>query len=196
MSDSNYYRAITLGSIFIQMYESLQKAKCGYFFPQSDYQLSFKPGVSTSHAIHSLKNTVNHFTDNSLRVFLSFLDCSKAFDRISHWGLFVKLLKRNVPLCFLMSVIYLYLNMSCVVKWKGQKSCAFDVDTGTKQGGILSTDFFSLYMHDLIELLKSVLVVCSLQMILSFFLPHVTDYSNCTEHLCCLLQRFLPRFQC
>ena len=155
VSDSNNYRAITLSSIFIQMYESLQRAKFAYFFPQSDYQFGFKPGVSTSHAIYSLKKTVDHFTNNNSRVFLSFLDCSKAFDRISHWGLFVKLLKRNVPLCFLMSVIYLYLNMSCVVKWKSQSSCAFDVGTGTKQGGILSTDFFSLYMHDLIDLLTS-----------------------------------------
>ena len=32
---------------------------------------------------------------------------------------------------------------------------AFDVDTGTKQGGILSPDFFALYMHDLIEKLKA-----------------------------------------
>ena len=45
--------------------------------------------------------------------------------------------------------------MSCVVKWNGHLSGAFDVDTGTKQGGILSPDFFALYMHDLIEKLKA-----------------------------------------
>ena len=50
VSDSNY-RAISLYSIFIQIYESLQKAKFSYFFLQS-----FKPGVSTFHVIHSLKN--------------------------------------------------------------------------------------------------------------------------------------------
>ena len=153
MSDSSNYRAITLSSIFIQMFESLQKAKFGYFFPDSDYQFGFKPGVSTSHAIFSLKNTVDYFTNNGSRVFLSFLDCSKAFDRISHWGLFIKLIGRNVPLCFLMCVIYLYSNMSCVVKWNDSVSRSFDVPTGTKQGGILSPDFFKLYVHDLIDLL-------------------------------------------
>ena len=155
MSDSANYRAITLSSIFIQMFESLQKAKFGYFLPKSDYQFGFRPGVSTSHALFSLKNTVDYFTKRNSRVFLAFLDCSKAFDRISHWGLFLKLMKRNVPLCFLMSVIYLYSNMSCVVKWNGNFSRAFDVPTGTKQGGILSPDFFGLYVHDLIDLLIS-----------------------------------------
>ena len=154
MSDSSNYRAIILSQIFVQMYEALEKSKFRYFLPQSDYQFGFKPGLSTSHAIYSLKKTVDYFTGNGSRVFLSFLDCSKAFDRISHWGLFVKLIKQNVPLCFLLSVMYLYLNMSCTVKWNEKMSGSFDIPTGTKQGGILSPDFFSMYMHDLIERLK------------------------------------------
>ena len=56
ISDSSNYRAITLSSIFIQMYESLQKSKFGYFFPKSDFQFGFKPGLSTSHAIFCLKD--------------------------------------------------------------------------------------------------------------------------------------------
>ena len=123
-------------------------------FPQSDLQFGFKPKISTSHAIFTLKKTVDYFVCNKSRAFLAFLDCSKAFDKISHWGLFIKLVKRGVPLCFVLSIIYLYLNMSCLVKWKNQMSNAFEVPTGTKQGGVLSPNLFSFYMHDLIELLK------------------------------------------
>ena len=166
VSDSNNYRAITLSSIFIQMYESLQKSKFGYFFPQNDFQLGFKPGISTSHAKFCLKETVNHFNVNGSRVFISFLDCSKAFDRISHWGLFIKLVKQNVPLCFLLSIMYLYLNMSCTAKWNGHMSSDFDIPTGTKQGGILSPNFFGLYMHELIEKLKSCGFGCKVILIL------------------------------
>ena len=154
MSNCSNYRPITLSSIFIQMYESLEKLKFGYFLPQSDLQFGFKRKISTTHALLTLKSTVDYFVCNSSRVFLSFHDCSKAFDRISHWGLFVKLVRRGVPLCFLLSVMYLFLNMSCLVKWNNQKSQTFDVPTGTKQGGVLSLDLFSLYMHDLIDLLK------------------------------------------
>ena len=154
LADSSNYRAITLSSIFIQIFEILQKAKFGYFLPNSDLQFGFKPKTSTSHAIFSLKETVNHFSSNGSGVYLAFLDCSKAFDRISHFGLFLKLMKQNVPLCFLLCVMYLYMNMSCTVKWSDSMSDSFDIPTGTKQGGILSPDFFSLYMYDLIRLLQ------------------------------------------
>ena len=50
--------------------------------------------------------------------------------------------------------MYLYLNMSCIVKWNDRFGDVFDIPTGTKQGGVLSPDFFALYMHDLIELLR------------------------------------------
>ena len=122
LSDSSNYRPITLSLIFVQMYERLQKAKFGYFLPKSDSQFGFRSGISTSHAIFTLKKSVDFFTANNSNVFLAFLDCSKAFDRISHWGLFLKLIQCNVPLCFLLSVMFLYLNMSCTVKWNDEKS--------------------------------------------------------------------------
>ena len=152
-TDSGNYRGITLSPIFMQMYEALEKKKFGYFLTSNDRQFGFKPGVSASHAIFTLKKTTDYFTNNGSRAYLAFLDCSKAFDRISHWGLFIKLMKRNVPLCFLLSVIFLYLNMSCTVKWGTKHSRSFDIPSGTKQGGILSPDFFSLYVNDLIDLL-------------------------------------------
>ena len=105
--------------------------------------------------LYCLKTTVDYFTEKNSRVYLSFLDCSKAFDRIFHWGLFIKLVNIKVPLCFLLCVMFQYLNMSCTVKWNNVSSRAFDIPTGTKQGGILSPDFFALYMHDLIQILRS-----------------------------------------
>jgi len=51
--------------------------------------------------------------------------------------------------------MFLYLNMSCICKWNNVKSRVFDIPTGTKQGGILSPDFFSLYIDDLASLLKA-----------------------------------------
>ena len=154
MSASSNYRPITLSSIFIQMFEILQKAKFEYFLPSSDLQFAFKPKSSTSHAIFTLKKTVDFFINNKSRVYLAFLDCSKAFDRISHWGLFIKLIRRNVPLCFLLSVMHLYRNISCTVKLKTSQS---DAPTGTKQGDILSPSFLPctcMILMDLIEKLK------------------------------------------
>ena len=51
--------------------------------------------------------------------------------------------------------MFLHLNISCAVKWNNYMSRVFNVPTGTKQGGILWPDFFAMYMHNLIELLKA-----------------------------------------
>ena len=91
---------------------------------------------------------------------MAFLDFSKAFDTISHCGLFLKLMDRNVPLCFLMLVMFWYLNMEYDVKWANARSNSFRVLCGTKQGGILSPDFFSIYINDLIGILKRTGVGC------------------------------------
>ena len=40
------------------------------------------------HAIYSLKQCVNYFTEHGSHVCAAFLDCTKGFDRISHDGIF------------------------------------------------------------------------------------------------------------
>lgn len=75
----------------------LEKSKFGYSLGSDDRQFGFKPGVSTNHAIHPLKKMADHLTNNGPCIYLA-LDSSKAFDRIPHRGLFIKLTERNVPL--------------------------------------------------------------------------------------------------
>ena len=79
----------------------------------SQYQFGFKKGSSTVHALHCLKETVNYYVNNGSRVFCTFLDASKAFDRLVHSGLFLKLMERNVPLVFLDIIISLYDGLRC-----------------------------------------------------------------------------------
>ena len=88
------------------------------------------------------------------QVFAAFLDCTKAFDRISHHGLFIKLMERKIHLCYLLIFVFWHLNMTCRVKWGSVMSEEFEIPLGTKQGGILSPKFFSLYVDDLIKLLR------------------------------------------
>jgi len=57
--------------------------------------------------------------------------------------------------------------MSYCCKWGDTFTDYFDVECGTKQGGILSPDFFSVYINDLIDLLRKENIGCH---ILSIFL--------------------------
>ena len=53
-----------------------------------------------------------------------------------------------------------YLHMEYSVKWAKAHSSSFRVLCGTKQGGILSPDFFAIYINDLIVILKKMGIGC------------------------------------
>ena len=121
----------------------------------SEHQFGFKKNSSTVHALHCLKSTVNHYVNNGSRVFCAFLDASKAFDRLVHSVLFLKLMDRNVPLIFLDIIVSWYSNLSCRVKWGESFSDWFAITAGVRQGGILSPDLYCIYVDDLLNKLKS-----------------------------------------
>ena len=55
VNSSDNYRGITLSSSFAQMFESALRLKFGYFLQSNSLQFGFKHGMSTSHALFSLK---------------------------------------------------------------------------------------------------------------------------------------------
>ena len=154
------YRGVTLSSTFAHMFENALRLKFGGYLSSSDLQFGFKPKHSTNHAAFTLKSCIDHFTERGSSVYVAFLDFTKAFDTISHSGLFLKLMDRNVPLCFLLIIMFWYINMQYNVKWANARSGSFQVKCGTKQGGILSPDFFAIYIDDLIRILKKMGVGC------------------------------------
>lgn len=60
-----------------------------------------------------------------------------------------------MPLLFLDTIISWYSNLVCKVKWGEFFSEPFTVKAGVRQGGILSPDFYCLYVDDLIKKLRS-----------------------------------------
>ena len=51
-------------------------------------------------------------------------------------------------------MLYIYTNQSCKVIWNGQISNKFSVNNGVRQGAVSSAVLFSVYIDDLIKLLK------------------------------------------
>ena len=160
LSDTSNYRGITLSSLPSKLFEFAIQLKTADLLVTDDLQFGFKQKTSTSHALLCLKSTIDHFIDNGSRVYAAFLDCSKAFDKISHYGLFTKLINRKFPLCLLMCLIFWYGNMVSVVKWGSAISAEFPVPLGIKQGGINSPDFFAVYFDGLAHLLRGARLGC------------------------------------
>ena len=149
ISDPTNYRGITLSSLPSKLFEFAIQKKTANLLQTDDLQFGFKRRTSTSHAMYCLKSTIDHFTNHNSRVYVAFLDCSKAFDRISHHGLFSKLIERKVPLCIILCLIFWYGNMHSAVKWGSESSRDFSVPLGIKQGGINSPEFFACYYDGL-----------------------------------------------
>ena len=101
-----------------------------------------------------MRQTVNYYVDNGSRVFCCFLDASKAFDRVVHSGLFLKLIQRNVPLIFMDLIVSWYGSLHCRVRWGECYSEWFLVTAGVRQGGVLSPDLYSIYVDDLLAKLR------------------------------------------
>ena len=80
---------------------------------------------------------------------MTFLDASKAFDRIDHWRLFTKLFDKHVHLFVIKLLVFWYLQQQMNIRWDNTVSSSFHVTNEVKQGGIISPVLFNVYMDDL-----------------------------------------------
>ena len=97
---------------------------------------------------------VNKYRGNNSSVLMCFIDASKAFDRVNHRKLFVKLNQRGVPKYIVKILVYWYGHQTMQVKWGNMVSAPFGVSNGVRQGGILSP-VLHLYIENLSKRLKA-----------------------------------------
>ena len=89
------------------------------------------------------------YRKRSTTAFVTFLDASKAFDRLDHWLQFKKLIKRKVPLFIVSLLIVWYSLIRINIRWENTFSTSFCVSNGVKQGDIISPVLFNVYMDDI-----------------------------------------------
>ena len=73
----------------------------------------------------------------------------KAYDRVNHWALFKKLLKRSISVIIVRILMFWYSKQEICIKWGNETSTCFTITNGVRQDGILSPTLFSIYMDDL-----------------------------------------------
>ena len=159
-SDVANYRGITISPIVSKVFEHTLKIIFSHHLSTSHHQFGFKRKSSTVHALYCFRETVDYFVNNGSRVYCSFLDASKAFDRVIHSGLFIKLMNKNVPKLFLDIIITWHDGLYCRVRWNGHYSDWFHISAGVRQGGVLSPDLYCLYVDELVDILKSMGIGC------------------------------------
>jgi hypothetical protein len=71
------------------------------------------------------------------------LDLSKAFDRMSHHGLFIKMMDRMIPNALLATLEYWFSICETCVRWGDVYSEYTQFKCGVRQGGVLSPYLFA-----------------------------------------------------
>ena len=89
--------------------------------------------------------------DNGSTVNMSTVDLSKAFDRMNHFVLFIKLMDRRLPLQLLnLFVLWFSMSKTCV-RWGSYDSHFFKLAAGVRQGGVLSLYFFAIFVDGIVN---------------------------------------------
>ena len=145
-SDKANYRPIALVTACSKIFESCLLIMLEKYLHTHDQQFGFKSQHATDMCIFTVKSVIKYYTKQNSTVFTCFLDAAKAFDRVSHWTLFSKMIKRNVPLVIVRIIAYWYQTQTMCVKWGKVNSAYFNVSNGVRQGGILSPKLFAIYV--------------------------------------------------
>ena len=116
------------------------------------YHLVLRKNSYTVICTSMLKETIDYYNENETDCYLLLLD---AFDKVQYNTLFNRLHERNMCPIVLRLLINMYIHQKIQVKWNDMLSNQYSISNGVKQGGCLSSTLFTIYLNDLIDVLRS-----------------------------------------
>jgi hypothetical protein len=136
------------------MYECFVKRSAESCFATNDLQFAYKKNSGCSTAFFCFSEVISYYNCRNTPVYTAFLDATKAFNRVSHFALLYKLLRRGMDTLIVLSVEHWLRHGQCRVVHDGVSSGAYAPKAGIRQGGVLSGNFYTIYIDDLINCLE------------------------------------------
>jgi len=94
----DHFRGIAISSIISKIFEHCLLEKYQSYFESSTDHFGFKKGLGCRNAIYAVRNIVSDYVSRGSTVNLCTIDLSKAFDKVNHNALYIKMMKRFIPL--------------------------------------------------------------------------------------------------
>jgi len=146
------FRGISITCVISKVLEHCVLDRFNTFLATSDNHFGFKKTTEYSHAIYIARSVITNYVQaGSSTVNVGALDISKAFDKVDHLGLFVKLMKRRVPNVLLDTLENCFSKCYTCVRWCSVWSSFFGINCGVRQGGVLSPHVFGVYIDDVLK---------------------------------------------
>ena len=123
-------------------------------FNFDDVQYGFVAKKRCQAALFTVNTIVDYFVDKGNSVYLTTFDASKAFDRINHYCLFIKLIENGLSVYLLKVMVNRYLRLNARVRWENKLSGIIQIKSGIRQGAVTSPKIFTLYIGDLVYKLR------------------------------------------
>ena len=158
-TDVNNYRGITLLSTFNKLFEIVMWKRMERWWFQSgaisNLQGACRKGISCVHTAFLLQESISTLLQNNSKVFVTYLDVSKAFDGVWIGGLFHRLWEIGVHGKTWRILYNTYKDFQCRARVQGKMSEWYPLNCGIHQGGYLSLIKYLAFINSLLTKLEN-----------------------------------------
>ena len=156
-NDTNHYRGITILSLLSKFFTRILTNRIVSFIEErnmfTESQFGFRKSRSTTDCIFIIKGLIDLMFSQGKKLYVCFIDYTKAFDLLHRSAIFAKLLKNGISSKLINIFKSLYSRMKLGVK-DDPSGQLFSSNIGCLQGEISSPGIFSLFINDLPECLS------------------------------------------
>ena len=155
-SDPASYRPVSLIPCFSKIFEKLLLNRINAYISCSKIQFpcpqqhGFQKQLSCITTAFNVQEAVFYNVERQSDVYVASLDQKGAFDTVRHTSLFLKLGRMGLVGKLLRIVQASYTDLQCVVRYAKQTSESFKIVRGVRQGGVMSTFLYLVYINELI----------------------------------------------
>ena len=151
------YRAISLLPSMYKLFEKVihenilnALSKRNQKFP-SVQQQGYQKQLGSETVAFNLHEAIYSTLEQSDTAYVAFLDTHKAFDTVWHKGMLHKLKLLGIDPQYLNLISNAYHNIQSIVSINTYQSAPFNIKRGIRQGGVLSSLLYIIFINDLVE---------------------------------------------